>query len=76
MAELPAAGQGRVQSMSRNGTAITYAAISSAFTDGDEADLRSLCGQASTDAARGALPVGSFPEGGEVAVVWPEGQYS
>lgn len=75
-AELPEPGSGRVRSLSRNGTALTYADIESAFTTEAIAGLRSLCGTTPTGAARGSLPIGSFPESDIIARTWPEGNYS
>jgi hypothetical protein len=66
--ELPAAGQGRLRSMSRNGTSITVAAIASAFEGDPTVSLRSLCGSV----ARGGLPVGSFPVERPLRRLWPE----
>jgi hypothetical protein len=72
IAELPTPGEGRLRSMSRNGTAVTLAAIASAF-DGDAAvSLRALCGAS----AQGGLPVGKFPERSAASRVWPEERYS
>lgn len=68
VAEIPAAGTRRVKSRSRNGTAITYADVASAFTADDVAMLRSLCG---APAAVG-LPLGSFPAPSGLGRVWPE----
>lgn len=75
MAELPDAGARRARSLSRNGTAISYADVDSAFSRDDVASLRSLC-DAAGDASRAGTPAGSFPEAGMVAQVWPEGRYS
>lgn len=66
-AELPAPGTGRLRSQSRNGTSVTWADYSSAFSSDDRAALRALCG---TAAAAGA-PVGSFPASSMTRQVWP-----
>lgn len=76
VAELPEPGSSRVRSLARNGTALTYAEIESAFTTEAISGLRSLCGSAAGQAARGSLPMGSFPESDIVARTWPEGWYS
>ncbi len=71
--ELPAPGEARVKSMSRNGTSITVEMIRSAFDVHDApASLRSLCGSSST----GGHSVGSFPVTRVFDRVWPEGTYS
>lgn len=72
IAEMPAPGSRRVRSKSRNGTAISYGDVASAFTEDDIANLRSLC------AASGGPrdPIGSFPAAQPVSSVWPEGDYS
>ena len=67
-AEVPTAGSRRVRSQSRNGTAVSLDPYVSAFTAGDRAALRALCGDSVTLGA----PVGSFPVGGTVERVWPE----
>lgn len=67
-AEVPTAGSRRVRSQSRNGTAVSLDPYVSAFTAGDRAALRALCGDSVTPGA----PVGSFPVGGTVERVWPE----
>ena len=67
-AEVPTAGSRRVRSQSRNGTAVSLDPYVSAFTAGDRAALRVLCGDSVTPGA----PVGSFPVGGTVERVWPE----
>ena len=67
-AEVPTAGSRRVRSQSRNGTAVSLDPYVSAFTAGDRAALRALCGDSVTPGA----PVGSFPVGGTVGRVWPE----
>lgn len=72
IAEIPPAGSRRVKSRSRNGTAITYADVGSAFTKDDIADLRSLCGLSAVV----GLPVGSFPAASGLARVWREDGYS
>lgn len=70
--ELPAAGEGRVKSLSRAGTAITYEAVRSAFSDDYRRALRALCrGGAPTGTPRGSFPIDS-PAGR----MWPEGGYS
>lgn len=70
-AELPAPGTGRVRSQSRNGTSVTWADFSTAFTADYRAALRALCG---TIGAAGA-PVGSFPRSTMTAAVWPPEVY-
>lgn len=72
IAELPEPGARRARSMSRNGTAITFADIVRAFDVDAEESLRSLCGVS----ARGGLPVGSFPKDSAIANLWPEGAYT
>ena len=67
-AEVPTAGSRRVRSQSRNGTAVSLDPYVSAFTAGDRAALRALCGDSVTPGA----PVGSFPVGGTVERLWPE----
>lgn len=71
IAELPATGSRRIKSRSRNGTAITYSDVASAFTSDDVAALRSLVGASPT----AGLPVGSFPEGRGASRMWPEEKY-
>ncbi|MDJ1113233.1 hypothetical protein [Microbacterium dauci] len=73
VAELPATGQSRMRSLSRNGTAITLAAIASAFEGDAEASLRAICGAVTNG---GAQPRGSFPATSPIAGLWPEGRYS
>lgn len=68
-AELPASGERRIRSQSRNGTSITLADISSAFTSDDRDALRALCPSAG---AAAASPVGCFPPAGMVEILWPE----
>lgn len=75
LAELPAAGSGRTRSMSRNGTAISYDPMTTAFTQDVRDSLATLCADATTRADQ-AMPVGSFPTAPVVQRVWPEGQYS
>lgn len=71
--ELPAPGQARMRSMSRNGTSISVEAIGSAFDVLDAtASLRSLCGATLSS----AHSVGSFPLERVFERVWPEGEYS
>ena len=71
IAELPAAGEARLRSVSRNGSSATFEAIASAFEGDAEISLRALCGAASA----GALPQGSFPESTTVRRLWPEERY-
>ena len=70
-ADAPAAGHGRLKSLSRNGTSMTFD-LGSVFTADVRTSLKSLCAATS----RGGLPVGSFPEARPLAKVWPEGEYS
>jgi hypothetical protein len=70
-AEFPAPGSRRVRSQSRNGTSISFGDAGSAFTSEDVAALRTLVGSAPA-----GLPRGSFPAGGHISRVWPEGEYS
>ena len=73
LGELPAPGEARLRSMSRNGTSITVEMIGSAFDVMDAAaSLRSLCGARSS----GAHSMGSFPLERAFERVWPEGEYS
>ena len=72
IAEIPGPGSSRTRSLSRNGTAITLAAINSAFDDDSRASLRALCGSSSAP----GLPRGSFPTTSAFGRVWPEGDYS
>lgn len=67
LAELPASGSRRTRSMSRNGSSISLD-VGSAFTDDDIASLRALCRRPVVP----GLPMGSFPEAGIVAAMWPE----
>lgn len=69
--EVPAAGTGRMRSQSRNGTSITWADYSSAFSADDRSALRALC---STVAAAGA-PIGSFPVSTIACRIWPPEEY-
>lgn len=70
--ELPSSGEGRVKSMSRNGTAISFERIASAFEGDPTASLRSLCAAQ----PRRGLPLGSFPKARPIDRTWPEGEYS
>lgn len=70
IAELPEAGSWRAKSMSRNGTAITFADIESAFTVEARANLRSLCGDLDEGLAQG-----SFPEEKTIERLWPGERY-
>lgn len=72
LTELPAPGESRMRSMSRNGTSVSLEMIRSAFDGDPAASLRSLCGASSF---RGHS-VGSFPVDSPVGRVWPEGEYS
>ncbi|PPF18271.1 hypothetical protein C5B92_07080 [Rathayibacter sp. AY1A4] len=60
----------RVRSMNRNGTSMSFD-VASAFSSDDRAALRYLC----SGSAAAVGPIGSFPKGGHVAKVWPEGDY-
>lgn len=71
IAELPEAGTRRARSLSRNGTAITYADIDSAFTADDRSALSSLCAAAAT-----GVSLGSFPSESHITKLWPEERYS
>lgn len=71
LAEVPAPGSRRMRSLSRNGTAVTYEGVESAFSDDDIAALRSLC---NADAARG-MPQGAFPQDRLFENLWPEERY-
>ena len=73
IAELPKAGSSRTRSMSRNGTSMTFE-ISRAFSVENIELLKALC-SADVAEAPGGHPVGSFPTGGIVSQVWPEGEY-
>ncbi len=70
-AELPAPGTGRMRSQSRNGTSVTWADYSSAFSADDRAALRALC---STVAPSGS-PVGHFPVSTVADDIWPPEEY-
>jgi hypothetical protein len=72
VAEVPPPGSRRVASRSRNGTSMSYRDIGGAFSDDDEANLRSLCEVASA----GHTPIGSFPEARAFGNEWREGPYS
>lgn len=72
VAELPAPGEARLRSLSRNGTSVSMAAIASAFEGDAEISLRSLC----ASSGRGGLPAGSFPASSPLGRLWPEGEYS
>jgi hypothetical protein len=73
IAELPAPGESRMRSMSRNGTSVSFAQIASAFEGDPTVSLRSLC----ASATRAGLPQGSFPKPHSVVErYWPEGTYS
>ena len=68
-AELPASGMARVSQQSRNGTSVSFRDVGDLFGVNDRAALRALCGAAHTPPA---APVGSFPDAGMVAALWPE----
>ncbi|WP_417555596.1 hypothetical protein [Microbacterium sp.] len=68
--ELPAAGSRRTRSLSRNGTSMTFADITSAFDDDARQALQSLCGATST--AHGDIPAGHFPTERPVSALWSE----
>lgn len=70
--ELPAPGTGRVRSQSRNGTSVTWADFSSAFSADDRSSLRALC---STSAASAGAPVGHFPVSTVACRIWPPEEY-
>lgn len=65
-ADLPAPGTGRMRSQSRNGTSVTWADYTSAFSADDRAALRALCGASAVGA-----PVGSFPASTMTRRIWP-----
>jgi hypothetical protein len=65
-AEQPTPGAGRMKSQSRNGTSVTWADYSSAFSADDRAALRALCGASAVGA-----PVGSFPASTMTRHIWP-----
>lgn len=68
-AEVPAAGQRHLKSLSRNGTSMAFADVSSAFSDDDRAGLRALCSQS----APVGVPLGSFPQPADIITnIWPE----
>lgn len=73
IAEVAEVGSGRVRSMSRNGTSITFADINTAFGADSRAGLRALC---STAGAQPGDPIGSFPKASPVSCEWPEGEYT
>ena len=68
-AGLPEPGMARVMQQSRNGTSVSFRDVGSAFGSDDRAALRALAGG---PASSPAAPVGSFPESGLVAAIWPE----
>jgi hypothetical protein len=72
LAEVPAAGTGRMRSQSRNGTSVTWADFTSAFTADDRSSLRALC---STSAASAGTPVGHFPVSTVACRIWPPEEY-
>ncbi|SDR70430.1 hypothetical protein [Microbacterium paraoxydans] len=76
VAELPAPGDRRTKSLSRNGTSITFADIESAFDSDARASLRALCDAQGASVPSGSLPAGSFPTERAFERVWPEGGYS
>lgn len=67
---VPDGDMSRVRSMSRNGTSMSFD-VASAFSTDDRAALRHLC----AGSGAGVGPIGSFPKGGHVSKVWPEGDY-
>ena len=75
VAEMPAAGQGRTKSLARNGTAITFADIQSAFDADSRASLRALCAAASS-ATAAPQPIGAFPIAHVSKGIWPDGAYT
>jgi hypothetical protein len=68
LAELPAPGSARTTSMSRNGTSVSFARISSAFEGDATVQLRALCGATQSL----GHSVGSFPVERAFERVWPE----
>ncbi|WP_105567132.1 hypothetical protein [Microbacterium halophytorum] len=74
-AELPDPGARRARSLSRNGTAITFDDLESAFSDDDIRSLRSLC-TAAADTVAAGMPSGAFPIDGIAVGVWPGERYS
>lgn len=72
VAELPAAGERRMRSLSRNGTSVSLEAIATAFDSDTTASLRALCGVVTSP----GLPMGSFPTESAFGRVWPEGPYT
>lgn len=73
LAEIPRPGEGRLRSVTRNGTGKTFDAPSSWFSADDEVSLRSLF--ESADASHTG-PAGHFPVGRPLAGLWPEERYS
>ncbi len=71
VAELPSPGEGRLRSISRNGTSASFAAIASAFEGDATISLRALCSSAKPS----GLPVGKFPQRSAASRVWPEERY-
>jgi len=72
LAELPAPGSARTTSMSRNGTAMSFAQIRSAFAGDPTVQLRALCGAAPSP----GHSAGSFPMDRPLSNLFPEGGYS
>lgn len=76
LAELPAPGSRRTRSLSRNGTAMSFADIESAFDADARASLRALCSAETPAADSGTLPAGSFPKRRAFERMWSEGDYT
>lgn len=70
--ELPAPGEARLKSMSRNGTAVQLDTVRESFTPGQRRALVALC---AVLGERGRGPIGSFPPPGAFSRLWPEGPY-
>lgn len=70
--ELPAPGEARLKSMSRNGTAVQIDTVRDAFSREDRRALIALC---ETLGVKARGPIGSFPPAGVVSRLWPEGPY-
>lgn len=70
--DAPAAGEGRLRSMSRNGTSIGIDTSAPLFDLRARAGLAALC----PAAREGGLPRGSFPQGRPFGRLWPEEPYS
>lgn len=66
--ELPGPGMTRARSQSRNGTSVSWADYSSAFSADDRSALRALC---SASLGVTGAPVGSFPPAVITRDIWP-----